>query len=29
VGLAGALAFAAFFIGVLTRLRDARAAAVA
>jgi hypothetical protein len=29
VGLAGALAFAAFFIGVLTRLRDARAAALA
>jgi hypothetical protein len=27
-GLAGALAFAAFFIGVLTRLRDARAAAM-
>jgi hypothetical protein len=29
VGLAGALAFAAFFIGVLTRLRDARAAVLA
>src|SRR5512134_1718394 len=29
VGLAGALAFAAFFIGVLTRLRDARAAVTA
>ena len=29
IGLAGALAFGAFFIGVLTRLRDARAAALA